>query len=238
MLEAGVVPAYRVAAWRNAPWSRPATRSMMPSASSRDVAGSPASAAPIVAASASSRAAPSKLRRRSSSVAVDPAPGRATASPAGSSNASDSASAATASPCPSRTRRRLSWAASRDDQCSPSRTAGRWRSRLDDALERLRRRHRHERAVVARSVRAQRRGLPLHAGGDRVAGVVAAELADLPLASEHPQRIGDPGLDSGVELVVVRRALDAIPRADHDATSTTAALSNRPGAKHVGRAWP
>ena len=35
-----------------------------------------------------------------------------------------------------------------------------------------------------------------------------------------------------------RRALDAIPRADHDATSTTSALSNRPGAKHVGRPCP
>ncbi len=227
-----------MAAWRNAPSSPPATCAMTPSTSSRDVAGSPASAAPIVASSAASTAAPSKLRRRSSSVAVDPAPGRATASSAGSSKAPASASAATASPCPSRTRRRLSWAASRDDQCSRAAPLGRWRSRFDDALERLRRRHRHERAVVARTIRAQRRGLPLHAGGDRVAGVVTAELADLPLASQHPERIGDPGLDAGVELVVARRALDAIPRADHGATSTTSVLSNRPGAKHVGRACP
>ena len=123
----------------------------------------------------------------------------------------------------------------------PVQTSGaahRRRCRLDDALERQSVRHRHERSVGARSVGLQGGALPFESRGDRAACVVAAEFPDLPLAGEHPERIGDTSLDSGVELVIAGGALDTVPRAAHDATSTTASPSNSRGVNVVGRAWP
>ena len=52
----------------------------------------------------------------------------------------------------------------------------------------------------------------LHLREDRRAGVVAAELAHLPLARQHPERVAHLGPQRAVELVGARPALEPVPR--------------------------
>jgi hypothetical protein len=73
-------------------------------------------------------------------------------------------------------------------------------------------------------VLAQARGLEVHLRLDRRSGVVAAELAHLPLPRDHPQRVAHFRAKRAIELLCARPALEAVPRGD---------AVHRPGVEHA-----
>ena len=54
----------------------------------------------------------------------------------------------------------------------------------------------------------------LEAGLDGRAGVLAPQLAELTLAGEQPQRVGDLGPQARAQVVGARQRLEALPRGD------------------------
>ena len=67
----------------------------------------------------------------------------------------------------------------------------------------------------------------LEAGLDRGTGVLAAELAELALARQQPQRVGDLGAQARAQVVGARERLEPLPRRDraHRCPSRNARLS-------------
>ena len=85
---------------------------------------------------------------------------------------------------------------------------------LDPRLERHGLVEQVDRGLVATAQAGQWRLLQLDDGRDRGAGVLALELAELPLPGEHPQRVAEQHLQTGRQIGGERQRLQARPRDD------------------------
>ncbi len=89
-------------------------------------------------------------------------------------------------------------------------------------LQRPVRRERLGRAVAG-PVPGERRVADVQLREERRAGVVAAELVELPLAREHPQRVAHLGAQRPVERLRARAPLEAVPHRDRREAAARAA---------------